>query len=1044
MKKLRIVFVSLLLLILLVVPIYTLSNVNAATTFYSTTILTEKQVEKIEEWVQKCMNTGKIPGASVAVVSGEDTVYINSFGYSNIENEKLVTEDTLFEIGSTSKAFTGLAVLQLVSEGKMDLEQTVSYYLPWFEMKYKGIYKEEELDEVVDITLYQLLHHTSGIPTESIGYIPEGGGEDALEETVKGLVGNYLDTFPGEAFQYATINYDILGLIIQDISNMSFEDYTTVNILENLDLNNTYLKREKSSQYDLSTGYKLGFLKAKEYEAPMYRGNTPAGYVIMNIQDVAKWLMIQLGASIPETFDTSIIELSHIADKSVTPINDGSSYAVGWKVYQSGDGVYAHGGSNPNYSSHFIFNVGDQIGVGVLANLDSTYTDYMAQGIMDIIEKDSLPALEKDEYKVMDIAATIVLATFSVLGITVFVCIVLVIVDLLKGKRKFIRITFENIIVTVMFIAFMLFMGYCLYCLPEVVYSDVPWDFVVVWSPFSLIPAIITFYITSLLFGIYYLLVNHCSKENEKPLFPIVVLSFVSGFANALIIFSINNAVNRIRDLNKGVVLLFVFGLVLYIVGQKVIKSKLIQITNEVIYEKRTTLIESVLRTSLDKFELLGNDKVYACLNNDTEAISNTPGVIIGIFTDSITLLFCFVYLGAINIFGLLLSILVLIIAAVFYYLVGRSANGLLERARKTQNAFFGFISDLVNGFKELRINSYKSVQFKDDMFASCNDYKENCSASSIKFINVEIIGDMLFTIVIATVAFIFPYLFKDIQESALNTYILVFLYISTPINGILKAIPFMFSIRISWKRIKEFMKSVPVMADENEHKILPNVKNGDIHLKLEDVVYEYKSGDRRFRLGEINLEFNSGQIIFVTGGNGSGKSTLAKVLTGLYAHQYGKIYLNGKVVQNYAISDLYSQVFADFHLFKKIYGVDYEDKQDKIDELLKMLQLDNKVNIEEGKFSTIDLSTGQKKRLALLVSYLEDKQIFLFDEWAADQDPEFRRYFYESIISDLRDKGKCVVVISHDDRYFNMADILIKMEFGKIQSILKKTNIDK
>jgi ABC-type siderophore export system fused ATPase/permease subunit len=133
-------------------------------------------------------------------------------------------------------------------------------------------------------------------------------------------------------------------------------------------------------------------------------------------------------------------------------------------------------------------------------------------------------------------------------------------------------------------------------------------------------------------------------------------------------------------------------------------------------------------------------------------------------------------------------------------------------------------------------------------------------------------------------------------------------------------------------------------------------------------------------------------------------------------------------------LSEKYSGVFSDFYLFDKLYGIDYKDKEEEIRKYLEILQLDNKVRIKEGKFDTIKLSTGQKKRLALLVAYLEDRPIYIFDEWAADQDPEFRLFFYDTILPELKERGKCVIAITHDDRYFNVADKIIKMDMGSFQ----------
>jgi putative ATP-binding cassette transporter len=123
--------------------------------------------------------------------------------------------------------------------------------------------------------------------------------------------------------------------------------------------------------------------------------------------------------------------------------------------------------------------------------------------------------------------------------------------------------------------------------------------------------------------------------------------------------------------------------------------------------------------------------------------------------------------------------------------------------------------------------------------------------------------------------------------------------------------------------------------------------------------------------------------------------------------------------------------VFSDFHLFENLHGMEMLDDQAK--HYLKRLQLDHKVQVQDGVLSTTELSQGQRKRLALMTAYLEGRPIYLFDEWAADQDPVFKEVFYYQLLPELKARGKTIIVISHDDRYYHIADRVIKMDSGKI-----------
>jgi putative ATP-binding cassette transporter len=184
---------------------------------------------------------------------------------------------------------------------------------------------------------------------------------------------------------------------------------------------------------------------------------------------------------------------------------------------------------------------------------------------------------------------------------------------------------------------------------------------------------------------------------------------------------------------------------------------------------------------------------------------------------------------------------------------------------------------------------------------------------------------------------------------------------------------------------------------------------------------------------------------VFIIGGNGSGKSTLLKLLTGLYRPSGGCLLVDGvpvlwRDIQRYR--ELVSIIFSDFHLFQRLYGLPDVDEK-SVNSLLDTMQLLGKTSFDRGCFSTLELSTGQRKRLALIVALLEDRPIIVFDEWAADQDPEFRRYFYEVLLKDLKKRGKTVIAVTHDDHYFQHCDKLVKMDLGAIEFVREPAGME-
>jgi putative pyoverdin transport system ATP-binding/permease protein len=211
-----------------------------------------------------------------------------------------------------------------------------------------------------------------------------------------------------------------------------------------------------------------------------------------------------------------------------------------------------------------------------------------------------------------------------------------------------------------------------------------------------------------------------------------------------------------------------------------------------------------------------------------------------------------------------------------------------------------------------------------------------------------------------------------------------------------------------------------------------------EIRLDGASFTYHAPDGSPSFQLGPLDAVVRRGELLFLVGGNGSGKTTFMKLLTALYLPEQGSISVGGaevtpRNVQPYR--NLFSAIFADFHLFDKLYGLRDADPA-RVDELLRLMEISDKTAYRDGRFSNINLSTGQRKRLALVVAYLEDKPVYVFDEVAADQDPRFRTYFYEVMLADLKKAGKTIIAVSHDDRYFHVADRVLMMEYGRLEEL--------
>jgi putative ATP-binding cassette transporter len=351
-------------------------------------------------------------------------------------------------------------------------------------------------------------------------------------------------------------------------------------------------------------------------------------------------------------------------------------------------------------------------------------------------------------------------------------------------------------------------------------------------------------------------------------------------------------------------------------------------------------------------------------------------------------------------------------------------------------------MSDLVNGFKELVLNRLRRYSFMLDIKKYARLSTEVSKEASIKFLNFNVYNILMYNIVFGIVVFVFPLFITNINVNELRENLFIVFYMITPFVAIAGAVPQITSMMVNLNRINALIKDLDKVSatseNNRENSMLSETK--DFHIKLLGVEYTYRIRDNEgekagdFSLGPINLEIRTGEIIFITGGNGSGKSTLAKLITGLYSPDKGDITINGRPAELLNLNECFASVFSDFHLFKKLYGINYKDNKDGLEELLKKMEIKDKIDInDEGEFSSLNLSIGQKKRLAFVVCCLESKPMLLFDEWAAEQDPGFRKYFYNDLLPMLKRNGKGVVVVTHDDRYFNVADRLIELERGML-----------
>lgn len=310
----------------------------------------EYSVKNEQEYINRICEMTGIPAMSVAIMDKDMEIYLN---YSSDDNV-LINEKSLYELASTTKAFTALGILQLEKIGKLNLTDSVDQYISWFEPQFEG--------KRAKITISQLLEHTSGIPAWTICLIPAGTSENTnLIKTIEKIKNVKLNNEPGKIHEYATINYDILALIIEEVTGQKYEDYIQENILEPLEMQNSFFRSDYFSD-EITRGSKVGFLQTRTYDAPVYYGNIAAGYLVSNTFDLMKWIK-----SVNELFD-----FDGFVDTNTT------NYYAGWNVYED---YVSHSGNNPNYCSQVIISRDDELGVFALSSLSGSSATDVADNI---------------------------------------------------------------------------------------------------------------------------------------------------------------------------------------------------------------------------------------------------------------------------------------------------------------------------------------------------------------------------------------------------------------------------------------------------------------------------------------------------------------------------------------------------------------------------------------------------------------------------------------------------------------------------------------
>ncbi|MGF1571380.1 MAG: cyclic peptide export ABC transporter [Nodosilinea sp.] len=516
-----------------------------------------------------------------------------------------------------------------------------------------------------------------------------------------------------------------------------------------------------------------------------------------------------------------------------------------------------------------------------------------------------------------------------------------------------------------------------------------------------------------------------------------IVAGMVSGGCSARLIALINTALAQ--NSPPSLIAPFIGLAVIALATGSLSQFLLIDLAQNSVYQLRLRLSQRILAAPLSQLEQLGPNQLLAVLTEDVQAISNTVFVIPFLCIDIAVVGGCLLYLGWLSgwVFGAV--IIFLLVAVTLVQLLITYAYRYINLARQEVDRLFQHFRSLTEGIKQLKLHAARRQAFFDDDLTVSAAASQRYQKTAYKFAAVATGGgQLLFFGLIGLLLFGVPYLSPSAQP-VLPAYILTLTYLLGPLENLIQQLPSLANANVSIQKVNTMGLTLAEKAEVSSVVRQPPLLSWGT-LRLNQVSYTYASGDadHAFSVGPISLTFNAGEIVFIVGGNGCGKSTLAKLITGLYPPEFGDLWLDDQPITEANLEwyrQHFSVIFSDFYLFERLISAEALTLDHQAQHYLKKLELDQKVLVRAGHLSTTALSQGQRKRLALLAAYLEDRPIYLFDEWAADQDPIFREIFYTQLLGELKQQGKTVLVISHDNHYFALADRLITLDQGQVES---------
>jgi len=531
-------------------------------------------------------------------------------------------------------------------------------------------------------------------------------------------------------------------------------------------------------------------------------------------------------------------------------------------------------------------------------------------------------------------------------------------------------------------------------------------------------------------------------REMHGSMPKLLFMSAIGGISNASILAAINAGV---QDAGTGqkpglwAASLFLVALFLFMRSQQYVTITATAEIEAIIHKLRLRIMDLIRRSELLEMEKIGRARIVAAVTSDTAVLTQASNMLCFTVQGAVLIFFVGLYVAYLSLTAFLLTVVIVSGAATIFHQKNRRLSEQKSESAAWERRLFDRLTDFLDGFKEVRLNSARS----DDLFADALEVSK--TAANIKIRTQAETFKMIVTsqismyILLGAVVFVAPNLSSSLGGTSIAKTTTALLFVVGACFGLVQSIPILLNANAAANRIDRLEQALRATLIPRERQAIAAPQRFD-RIEMHNIVFRYvdRFSDTVFKIGPIDFTLHSNELVFITGGNGSGKSTFLRVLSGLYPPDSGEVLLDGRPVTNAnrdEYRELISGIFFDYHLFKRLYGIPDADPTD-VNRLLTQFRLADKTALTDGEFRTLDLSGGQRRRLALIVSLLEKRPIMLLDEWTAEQDPEFRRKFYDELLPEMLRAGATIVVITHDDRYLDELRLparRIRMDEGRI-----------